>query len=499
MKSAILQIPAGGWAPTNGRESQVEAVDLFAPLVVREGEVVGIKGRSGDGKSFFVRSIVAAVVEGGDELPPGSVFPATIGYVPQDPELLPECSLSRNLALFAGSRSLDGVREWLPPQLAAWLDCNAGLSPGPLSGGQRRLLALACGIASRNRLLVIDEGLVSLDDDSLRWALSTLRRAVKSGLSGGVLVVSHDERVLTVCDSVYRLSRSRQGRELRRHCGQADAVGPGGDRMSAAPAPLPGSHILTSLSSPFSTTLFRGAVGMTAVFGVLLALTAARFSSEGASLVIPSTWEVLEAIAGKLRLILPSLAWTTLLASVALLGSTVIAAGFWLTACLDPPSRRMCGSVWVALQAVPIAVLSPLIDLTLGPPALDVMIAAFIAVFPIGLLGARAFTATPEDVLLMARATQLPRRYWVSLQYCWGHLVRGVVACSPLAAVGIVVGQYFVSEWGLGALLRDALVDSTRYTYPLAYAFCAAVSAVLVLMLATASGGALLPRDVPLD
>jgi molybdate transport system permease protein len=110
-----------------------------------------------------------------------------IGYVPQQPALMPRRSVWRQVTF--GTRA--------QPQLAAWWLERLGLSglegrlPEELSGGQQKRVSLARALATAPQLLLLDEPCSGLDAplrDRLRRDLRRLQR--ETGLS--TVVVTHD-------------------------------------------------------------------------------------------------------------------------------------------------------------------------------------------------------------------------------------------------------------------------------------------------------------------
>ena len=135
-------------------------------LNVAEGELVGILGHNGMGKTTLMRSLIGAVPAragrisfmGSDitRLPPHRRNQLGLGYVPQGREIIKGLSVKENLLLGqAAHKGASAYQEMLElfPELSELLD-----RPGSrLSGGQQQLLALARCPMGRPRLLLLDE------------------------------------------------------------------------------------------------------------------------------------------------------------------------------------------------------------------------------------------------------------------------------------------------------------------------------------------------------
>ncbi|MGI9023450.1 MAG: ABC transporter ATP-binding protein, partial [Acidimicrobiales bacterium] len=186
-------------------------------LVVGEGEVVALLGANGAGKTTTLLTAAGVLpalggtirVEGEAVVArPHRMVRRGVALAPQDRGVLAGLTVGEQLRLAAGPgrtgrSAAAGALDRLPA-LRPLLARRAGL----LSGGEQQQVALARAVASRPRLLLVDELSLGLAPLLIDEALKTLRALADSGMA--VLVVEQFAPVvLGVADRAYVL---RQGR-----------------------------------------------------------------------------------------------------------------------------------------------------------------------------------------------------------------------------------------------------------------------------------------------
>jgi ABC-2 type transport system ATP-binding protein len=182
---------------------------------VPAGQVVGLLGPSGGGKSTLMRAIVGVQqVESGQVTVLGEAAGSPglrhrVGYVTQAPSVYADLSVRHNLRYFA---TVLGAAEGAVDRAieAVDLTSHADASVGALSGGQRSRVSLAAALVGEPELLVLDEPTVGLDPD-LRRDLWDLFRRLAHDEGRTLLVSSHVMDEATRCD---RLLLLREGEIL---------------------------------------------------------------------------------------------------------------------------------------------------------------------------------------------------------------------------------------------------------------------------------------------
>ena len=183
-----------------GTRGAVTAVD-GASLSVAPGEIVGLLGPSGSGKSSLLRAIAGLeplaggqVLWDGEDLARVPVHRRGFGLLFQDGQLFGHRTVAGNVAYGLEAAGWGRTeRAARVSQLLADVDL-AGFEDrrvDTLSGGQAQRVALARALAPAPRLLLLDEPLSALDQE-LRQRLAADLRSVLKQTSTAALFVTHD-------------------------------------------------------------------------------------------------------------------------------------------------------------------------------------------------------------------------------------------------------------------------------------------------------------------
>jgi putative ABC transport system ATP-binding protein len=189
-------------------------------LRVEGGERVAIMGPSGSGKSTLLsllagldRPTSGAVLVDGRNLATLSraqlaeMRRTTIGYVPQDPSLLPMLTAEENIGLPLAMIGIDVVaRERRVTELLELVDLSAKARalPEELSGGQQQRVSVARALATRPAVLLADEPAGSLDSATAQSVIRTIVQAAEQrGMA--LVLVTHERDEAAYAGRVVRM------------------------------------------------------------------------------------------------------------------------------------------------------------------------------------------------------------------------------------------------------------------------------------------------------
>jgi len=186
---------------------------------VGDGELVGVLGRNGVGKTTLLKSIMGlvppragSVVFNGVELsrlPAHRIPRLGIGYVPQGRRIFPLLTVRENLrtGLAKARKSIEEEAAFAQvltnfPVLRARL----GQLGGTLSGGEQQMLAVSRALLGAPKLIMLDEPLEGLMPAMVALVCDTVRRICDMGVS--VLLVEQNVKMaLGVAHRVYIMQK----------------------------------------------------------------------------------------------------------------------------------------------------------------------------------------------------------------------------------------------------------------------------------------------------
>ncbi|HQR18469.1 MAG TPA: ABC transporter ATP-binding protein [Gemmatimonadales bacterium] len=213
-----------------GHLAAVDGLDL----TVGRGEVFGLLGPNGSGKTTTIRMLTGllaptsgtATVDGVDVTESPELVRRRIGYMSQRFGLYDDLTVEENLRFYASVYGLRGAeRSRRLEELVVELGFTERVHQmaGTLSGGWKQRLALACATAHRPRVLFLDEPTAGVDPAARRQFWELIYGFARQGIT--ILVTTHYMDEAERCGRLAFLSRGHliavgTSEEVRRQFGQ---------------------------------------------------------------------------------------------------------------------------------------------------------------------------------------------------------------------------------------------------------------------------------------
>jgi branched-chain amino acid transport system ATP-binding protein len=194
-------------------------------LEVGDGEFVGLVGPNGAGKTTTLRTIAGLLTPSSGEVlfkaqkmndvPAHEVTRRGISYISEDLNLFVEMSVRDNLLMGAYTiqdrdkqlETLDFIFELFPR-----LEERQSQLAGTMSGGERKMLAIARGLMSNPDLLLVDEPSLGLAPHLVTDVFNSLQRLQKTGMTI-MLVEQRVNSTLEITDRAYVLEQGKVAME----------------------------------------------------------------------------------------------------------------------------------------------------------------------------------------------------------------------------------------------------------------------------------------------
>jgi ABC-type sugar transport system ATPase subunit len=193
-------------------------------LRIEEGQYAVLMGRTGCGKTSILEAIAGlrSIHSGSIHLNGRDVthlHPAArgVGYVPQDLALFPSLSVREHLAFALEIRKLP--QDERVAELAQLLGITPLLDrrPAGLSGGEAQRVALGRALAFRPAVLLLDEPLSALDEETRAEMVSLLKRVQRSERVSVLHVTHSKSEALALADRLFRLDNGLVTEQERQH------------------------------------------------------------------------------------------------------------------------------------------------------------------------------------------------------------------------------------------------------------------------------------------
>jgi branched-chain amino acid transport system ATP-binding protein len=191
-------------------------------LTVEKGEIVALIGSNGAGKSSVLRTISGFLIPKKgtiaidgvqiQKMPPQERVKLGISLVPEGRRLFPEMTVLENLELGAYIKSArkerENTTEWVF-QIFPRLKDRIGQTARTLSGGEQQMLAIARGLMSRPKLLLVDEVSLGLAPIIVQNIYKTLKE-INQSLNMTILLVEQNVRMaLEIAHKGYVIENGR--------------------------------------------------------------------------------------------------------------------------------------------------------------------------------------------------------------------------------------------------------------------------------------------------
>lgn len=166
-------------------------------MEVKEGEIHGILGPNGAGKSTTINCILGLVIPDAgkvlfEEKYSIKKWKANVGYVPQELAIYDELTAEENVKFFCSlyGMSASDVKKKTEKALDfVGLTEVKNKKAGTFSGGMKRRLNMACGIAHEPKLIIMDEPTVGIDPQSRNRILENVKKLNEGGAT--ILYTTH--------------------------------------------------------------------------------------------------------------------------------------------------------------------------------------------------------------------------------------------------------------------------------------------------------------------
>lgn len=191
-------------------------------MEIQQGEIVGLLGRNGVGKTTLVKAIMGLLpVTAGDIVYNGNSYKhkkpeerarGGIAYVPQGREIFSDLTVKENLLLGMEALPKSQRSNEIPKEIFEWfpvLEEMLERKGGDLSGGQQQQLAIARAIISNPKVLLLDEPMEGIQPSIVQLIKEVLVK-ISREKNLAILLIEHNlDAVLSCADEIYILDNGK--------------------------------------------------------------------------------------------------------------------------------------------------------------------------------------------------------------------------------------------------------------------------------------------------
>lgn len=201
------------------RYKELIALDNFS-LEIQEGEVFGLLGPNGSGKTTTINCLLSLLTYDKGEIeifgekmsPNRRDIKARIGVVCQNVAVFDELTVYENIDYFCGLYIKDKKkrRQYVEEAITfVGLEDFKKFYPKKLSGGLLRRLNIACGIAHKPELIILDEPTVAVDPQSRNKILEGVQELNRQGAT--IIYTSHYmEEIEQICSQILIMDKGKE-------------------------------------------------------------------------------------------------------------------------------------------------------------------------------------------------------------------------------------------------------------------------------------------------
>lgn len=185
-------------------------------LTVPKGDICGIVGANGIGKSVLLKMLCGLVLPDAGEVVIDNVklekgrFPQNIGVILDNAGFLPNETGFKNLSIIAGVRKKVTKGEIEDAMRLVGLDPSSEVRVGKYSLGMKQRLAIAQALMEKPSLLILDEPLNAIDIETVEKFRQLFKQLSEQDKVTIVLTSHHRDDIVELCRTVYQI----ENREL---------------------------------------------------------------------------------------------------------------------------------------------------------------------------------------------------------------------------------------------------------------------------------------------
>jgi ABC-2 type transport system ATP-binding protein len=201
------------------RYGELIALDHLA-LEIKQGEVFGLLGPNGSGKTTTINCLLSLLsydkgtiqIFGKDMSPTAYDIKRDIGVIMQNVAVYDELTVQENIDYFCGLYITDKEqrKQYVEEAIKfVGLEDFRKFRPKKLSGGLLRRLNIACGIAHKPKLIILDEPTVAVDPQSRNKILEGIEELNRNGAT--IIYTSHYmEEVEQICTRIAIMDKGKK-------------------------------------------------------------------------------------------------------------------------------------------------------------------------------------------------------------------------------------------------------------------------------------------------